>query len=322
MLDETGVYAGIDVSKGTLDVAVLPGGQSWQVGNDAEGISGLVERLVDMRPARVVLEATGGLEYHVAAALGGAGLEVCVVNPRQVRDFARATGRLSKTDRIDALVLARFAKVIRPPARPLADEAARELKALLVRRQELVEMVTAERNRLGMAFSHAIKEGVQAHVDWLQAQLDGLDRDLGDRVRKSPIWREKDDLLRSVPGVGPNLAFTLLAHLPELGTMDRRSIASLVGVAPLNRDSGTLRGRRMVWGGRARVRAVLYMATLAATRFNPVIKAFYHSLLSAGKPKKVALVACMHKLLIILNAILRHRTPWHPYLIQRLAPCH
>lgn len=311
----------MDVSKKSLDVAILPGRESWALGNDMEGITELVRKLQGMASTLVVLEATGGLEFPLAAALAAARLQVSVVNPRQVRDFARATGRLSKTDRIDAKVLAHFAQVIQPPARPLADEAAREFKALLVRRQELVEMITAEENRLTAAFAYIVKQRIQTHVEWLQAQLKELDNDLGQRVQESPVWREKEQLLRSVPGVGPNLTFTLLAELPELGTLNRKVIASLVGVAPLNHDSGTLRGRRMVWGGRARTRAVLYMAALVATRFNPVIKDFYHSLLAVGKPKKVALVACMHKLLIILNAILRHRTPWHVRPFQALEPC-
>lgn len=320
-MKDTSIFVGVDVSKATLDVAVLPSGEKWSVSNDVKGIPELVKRLEALGPTLVVLEATGGLEFPLAAALGAANLQVSVVNPRQVRDFARATGRLSKTDSIDALILARFAHAIRPPARPLPDEAAREFKALLTRRQELVEMITAEKNRLGTAFSQAVREGIQAHVDWLQHQLKELDQELGQKVRESPIWREKEDLLRSVPGVGPVLSLTLLAELPELGALERRQIAALVGVAPFNRDSGTLRGRRTVWGGRARVRGALYMATLVATRFNPVIKAFYQRLLAAGKPKKVALVACMRKLLTILNAMLKHRSPWQPTDPQLSGPC-
>jgi transposase len=235
---------------------------------------------------------------------------VVVVNPRQVRDFARARGLLAKTDALDAQVLAHFAEVLRPQPRPLPDTEARALAALLTRRRQLVEMLTAEKNRLGSA-SASIRKSLRAHITWLERELQHTDTDLTHAIQQSPVWREKEELLRSVPGVGPVLTSTLLANLPELGTLTHKQIAALVGVAPFNRDSGTLRGKRTVWGGRAQVRAVLYMNAVVAARFNPVIRAFYHRLCRAGKAKKVALTACMRKLLVILNAMLKHRTPWH-----------
>jgi transposase len=300
---------GIDVSKAALDVAVRPAGGAWRAANDAPGIAALVERVAALAPACIVLEATGGLERGASAALAAAGLPVAVVNPRQVRDFAKATGKLAKTDALDAAVLAHFAEAVRPAVRPLPDAAARALAELVTRRQQLVEMQTAERNRLG-SLTGSRRERAQAHIAWLRQELAALEAELAAAIEASPAWRERDRLLRSAPGVGPVLARTLVAELPELGTLDRKRRAALVGVAPLNRDSGTFRGRRGVWGGRARVRAALYMGALVATRCNPVIRAFYQRLLAAGKAKKVALVACMHKLLRILNAMLRSRTAW------------
>jgi transposase len=310
-LNQSAVFVGIDVSKARLDVALVPTGEALALDNDAVGIASLVERLKAQPPELVVLEATGGLQMPVAAALGVAGLPVAVVNPRQVRDFARATGKLAKTDRIDARVLAEFGRRLQPTPRPLPDQATQELGALLDRRHQVVEMLTAEKNRLHRAMQ-PVQPRIQAHILWLIQQLKELDQDLGDAVRASPLWREKEELLRSVPGVGKVLSLTLLSHLPELGTLERQQVAALVGVAPWNRDSGVLRGKRAVWGGRAPVRAVLYMATVAAVRCNPAIKVFYQRLLAAGKAKKVALVACMHKLLTILNAMLKHNTPWNP----------
>lgn len=315
------VYVGIDVAKATLDVAAVPpeAFAAATVPHDEAGSTALVRRLRALGPslALVVLEATGGLEAPLVAALAAAGLPVVQVNPRQLRDFARATGRLAKlakTDALDAQVLARFAATVRPPVRALPDEAARALEALLTRRRQLVEMLTAEKNRLGAATATGAPSRVRAqlreHIRWLEARVTQSDGDLRDHLRGSPVWRAKDDLLRSVPGVGPVLSATLLATLPELGTLGRKPLASLVGVAPLNRDSGVFRGRRAVWGGRATTRAALYMATLAATRCNPPIRAHYARLLAAGKPKKVALVACMRKLLTLLNAVLRDATPW------------
>jgi transposase len=261
------------------------------------------------------------MECPLAAALAVSGVPLVVTNPRQVRDFARATGRLAKTDVIDARVLAHFAAAMQPESRRLPDSQEQELKAILARRRQLIEMLTAERNRLHSARSKAVKANIKAHIDWLEKEMTRIDRDLEQSIRQSPIWREKDDLLKSVPGVGPVLSTTILADLPELGLLNRRQIAALVGVAPFNRDSGNLRGKRTVWGGRSAIRAALYMATLVASRHNPVIRAFYHRLCAAGKPKKVALTACMRKLLTILNAMLKHRTPWHYADTKTLGPC-
>jgi len=304
------IYVGIDIAKEQLQVAVRPGGEAWSVTNDRPGLRDLVKRLAASKAALVVLEATAGMEMPVVAALAAAGLPVVAVNPRNAREFARATGRLAKTDVIDAHVLAQFGEALKPPLRPLPDAATQELNALVTRRHQLVEMITAEKNRLAQAVTKAVRAGIREHIRWLERRLADIDQGLADAIRQTPVWREKDELLRSVQGVGPVLSTTLLAGLPELGALGRKQIAALVGVAPLNRDSGRHRGKRMVWGGRARVRAALYMGTLVATRFNPVIREFYERLLAAGKPKKVALTACMRKLLTILNAMARHNTPW------------
>ncbi|MBI2855728.1 MAG: IS110 family transposase [Chloroflexi bacterium] len=306
------VFIGIDVSKAHLDVAVLPTGQGWRESNDEAGRTRLVEQISALTPALVVLEATGGLEAPLAGALGVAKVPVAVVNPRQVRDFAKALGLLAKTDTLDAQVIAQFAQRVRPTPRPLPDAQAQELSALLTRRRQLIQMRTAEENRFSRTALPALRREIQEHLDWLEERLTRLDDDLGNRLRESPLWHEKEDLLKSVPGVGPVLSSTLLAELPELGALDRKQIAALVGVAPVNHDSGRRRGQRHIRGGRAQVRSVLYMATIASTRCNPVIRSFYQRLCAQGKPKKVALVASMHKFLIILNAILRHRTPWNP----------
>ncbi|MDE2323012.1 MAG: IS110 family transposase [candidate division NC10 bacterium] len=303
------VFVGIDVSKDRLDLALRPTGARWAVANEEAGIADLVTRLRHQAPTLIVLEATGGLDVPVSSALAAAGLPVVVVNPRQVRDFAKATGKLAKTDTLDASILAQFAEAVRPVARALPDAATQALSALLLRRRQLIEMLTAEKNRLGIAPT-PVRKGIRAHITWLEGRLADLDEELAHTIRESPVWREKDDLLQSAPGVGPVLARTLVANLPELGTLTRQQIAALVGVAPLNRDSGTFRGTRRVWGGRAHVRATLYMGTLVATRFNPVIRVFYQRLCAAGKAKKVALTACMRKLLTILNAMLKHQTPW------------
>ena len=312
-MSRASVYVGIDVAKRELELAVRPTGEGWTVDNTLASLAALVTRLQALAPALVVLEATGGLEVAVVGALAAAGLPVVVVNPRQVRDFARATGRRAKTDRLDAQVLAHFAEAVRPTPRPVPDVQAQELAALVGRRQQLIEMITAEDNRLPMAGPH-VQPQIREHLTWLRQQLAGLDRELRTRVRRSPVWREHDELLQSTPGVGPVLATTLLAELPELGQLNRKQIAALVGVAPMNRDSGQLRGKRQIWGGRAPVRAVLYMAALAASRHNVVIKAFYQRLRAAGKPKKVCLTACMRKLLTILNAMMKARRPWTPAL--------
>jgi transposase len=308
-------FVGIDVAKAQLDIALRPSGERWAVPNDAGGVVTLVERLQALHPTLIVLEATGGLERAATAALATAGLPVVVVNPRQARDFARATGQLAKTDALDARALAHFADVIRPTPRPLPDTQTQELRALLGRRQQLIGMRTAEQNRLA-GTSGRLQTDIAAHITWLNERLATLDDDIETRLRASPLWRENDDLLQSAPGIGPVCARTLLLELPELGTLNRQQIAALVGVAPLNCDSGTLRGRRMIWGGRAHVRTVLYMGTLVATRYNPRIKAFYERLLAAGKVKKVALTACMHKFLTILNAMLKPRTPWQAQAVQ------
>ena len=309
-MDQEHPYVGIDVAQASLDVAARPTGRVWQVSHTEQGIQELVGQLQGLQPTLVVLEATGGLQLPLVVALTTAGLPVAVVNPRQVRDFAKATGKLAKTDRLDAQVLAHFAEAVRPEPRPLPDAQSRQLAAILTRRRQILGMLTAEKNRLGTA-TQEMHPRIEAHIAWLKRELAELDKDLGWAIRQSPVWREKDDLLQSAPGVGRVLSSTLLADLPELGNLSNRQLAALVGIAPLNRDSGTMRGKRTIWGGRAQVRAVLYMATLAATRFNPVIKAFYQRLCAAGKTKKVALGACMRKLLTILNAMLKHGTPWH-----------
>lgn len=303
---------GIDVAKATLRVAVLPGTRQWEVSNTPGGIGGLVEALAALTPTVLVLEATGGYETAAVAALTAAGLPVVVANPKQVRDFARAAGRLAKTDAIDAGVLAEFGLKMQPTPRPLPDEQTRELQALLVRRQQLVEMRIAETFRLAQASSVRVQRAVREHLDWLEARLRDFDQELRSFLRQTPAWREQDDLLQSVPGVGPHTALTMIACLPELPRLARPQLAALVGVAPFNVDSGTWRGQRRVHGGRGRVRQALYMATLSAIRCNDRIAGFYRRLVAAGKPKKVALVAAMHKLLTILHAILRTGTPYQP----------
>jgi transposase len=308
-------FVGIEVAKAQLDIAVRPSGERWTVSNDADGVVTLVERLQRLHPTLLVLEATGGLERIATVALATAGLPVVVVNPRQARDVARATGQLAKTDALDARALAHCADVIRPTPRPLPDAQTQELRALLGRRQQWIGMRTAEQNRLA-GTSGRLAQDIEAHIVWLNARIATLDDDLETMLRASPLWREHDDLLQSVPGIGPVCARTLRLDLPALGMLTRQQMAALVGVAPLNGDSGTLRGRRIIWGGRAHVRTVLYMGTLVATRFNLQIKAFYQRLLAAGKRKKVALTACMHKLLTILHAMLKHRTAWQAQEVQ------
>lgn len=305
------IYVGIDVSKATLDVSVQPTTERWQFMNDEGGISELVGRLETLSPSLVVLEASGGLERGVTAAVAAQGQPVVVVNPRQVREFARSTGQLAKTDRIDAEMLALFGERIRPEPRGLPNEMLRSLEAMAIRRRQLQQMLTAERNRLGTA-TPAVRDGIRKHIDWLQKQLKDVDRDTGQLIKESPVWRAKDNLLRSAPGVGSVLSHTLIAKLPELGTLGRKQIAALVGIAPMARDSGTLRGKRTIWGGRSSVRGVLYMGTLVATRHNPVIRDFYRRLIASGKAPKVALTACMRKFLTILNAMIRTQTHWNP----------
>lgn len=302
-------FVGIDVAKAYLDLAVRPAGTHERLANDEAGITQIVARLRAQPPVLVVLEATGGLEVPLAAALAAAGLAVAVVNPRQVRDFARAVGQLAKTDALDAHLLARFAEVVRPEPRPLPDAEAQNLSAFLARRQQVIAMLVAEQQRLPTTAA-ALRPRVEAHIAWLRQERDELDRELRRQIRATPAWREDDNLLQSVPGIGPVLATTLIAELPELGHLNRKQIAALVGVAPLNCESGILRGRRIIWGGRARVRAALWMGTLVAVQRNPAIRACYQRLVAAGRPKKVALTAAMHKLLLVLNALLRQRVPW------------
>ena len=306
-------YVGIDVAQAHLDIGVRPSGEVWQVSYDTPGVANLLVQLAELAPTLVVLEATGGLETFLVGELAGAQLPVVVVNPRQVRDFAKAVGKLAKTDALDAQVLAHFGEATKPDLRPLPDDSTRALQALLARRRQVVEMVTAEKNRCRTA-TQRLQPQIQEHIRYMEKQLKELEQGLSELLSSSPVWWTKEKLLGSVPGVGPVLTVTLLAGLPELGRLDRREIASLVGVAPFNRDSGTLRGKRTVWGGRSSVRATLYMATLAATRYNSVMRAFYQRLLEAGKPKKVALTACMRKLLTILNAMLKHNRSWNSKL--------
>lgn len=310
---ETPRFVGIDVAKGELVVAALPGDESWAVENDEKGVGALVERLKRETLALIVLEATGGYELRAVSALAAQALPVVVVNPRQVRDFARSTGQLAKTDRIDARMLALFGERVRPEVRVLADEDQRSLDQLLTRRRQVLEMLTSERNRLGQVSGRGakvVKKSLKSHIAYLERELRVSDTELSEMIRSSALWRERDDLLQSVPGVGRVVSLTLLAELPELGRLNRKEIAKLVGVAPLAHDSGTMRGKRIVYGGRASVRAALYMGALVATKYNPVIRALYQRLLTAGKAKKVALVACMRKLLTILNAMAKNNERW------------
>lgn len=306
----TPVYAGIDIAKDSLDIDSTRGG-SARFAYNHKGLKETVQFLKGLNPTLVVLEASGKLETDLVATLQSAALPVVVVNPRQVRDFAKAKGILAKTDAVDAHVLALFGEAVKPAIRPLPDAEARKLEGLVARRRQLVEMIVAEQNRLGTA-EPAVRQDIEAHLAYLRKALTGIDRDLEQEVKNSPSWKEKDELLRSVPGIGPVLSLTILTGMRELGTLNRREVAALGGVAPFNRDSGKMRGKRTVWGGRAAVRRVLYMSTLVATRHNPVICRFYTHLLEQGKGKKVALVACMRKLLTILNAMMRDHRPWNP----------
>ena len=312
------IFVGIDVAKATLDVFCLPNGEAWHLAHDDAEIASLVKRMVSLRPNRIVLEATGGLEERLAGELAVAGCAVAVVNPRQTRAFARATGRLAKTDAIDAALLAEFARAVHPPVRPLKDEETQALEALLTRRRQLIDMRVQEHLRLGSVRSKAPKKSLMEHIAWLDKRIGQLDDDLHSLLQASPVWRVKDDLLQSIPGIGKVVSLTVLAKCPELGALDRRQIAALVGVAPLARDSGKFRGKRFIWGGRADLCAVLYMATLTAIRFNEPIRSFAQRLKDAGKPNKVVIVACMRKLLTIMNSILKHASPWQP---PACAPC-
>ncbi len=310
-------YVGIDISKSQLDVAVSPEGKAWNVANSADGVRELVGDVKKLKPELVVMEATGGLEMPLAGAFSEAGVLVAVINPRQVRDFARATGKLAKTDRIDAQMIAHFAQAIRPKPRPLPDQKTQQISAIMTRRRQMIQMLTAEKNRLRSA-SSAVSARISAHIDWLKEELKDIDDELSQAIKESPIYRDKDETLRGVKGIGPVTSITLIADLPELGIANRKEISALVGVAPFNRDSGAFRGRRSIWGGRAHVRSTLYMATRSAVRHNPVIRPFYEKLIAAGKPEKVAMVACMRKLLLILNSMLKNGTRWGEFHTQSL----
>ena len=312
MAVQTGTFIGIDISKGTLDVAEWPSGNTYQFSNDKKGIGQAVRAIQSRQPALVVMEASGGLEMPLAAQLEAAALPVVVANPTRVRAFARSAGQLAKTDRLDARLIAHYAQAIRPPVRPLRTPEQAHLKALVTRRRQIVHTITAEKNRLSNA-PETVRGSILSHLDWLERELERLEVEMRQMMDQSPQWRAKEALLRSVPGIGPVATSTLMAELPELGMRKRKEIAALVGVAPLNRDSGLYRGKRRVYGGRAAVRRVLYMAALVATRYNPVIRAFYERLIAQGKEKKVALVACMRKLLVILNAMLRNGEKWRAY---------
>lgn len=304
------IFVGIDVSKAWLDVALYEQEETFRATNDDAGIARLVKRMQELHPVLIVLEPTGGFEMLVVAELTHAGLPVVVVNAKRIRDFARATGRLAKTDKLDARVLAHFAAAIKPAVRSLRSEGEEQLTALLTRRRQVLEMLTVEKNRL-VTVRAKMRSNIKAHIEWLSNSLKDLDEEIEDFIKNTPLWKEKDALLQSVPGVGPVTSATLLGMLPEIGVLNRQEIAALVGVAPINKDSGKKRGKRRVYGGRADVRSVLYMAALAAKKFNPVIKAFYERLIKQGKEKKVALTACMRKLLVILNAMMRTNQAWH-----------
>jgi transposase len=305
----TEIFVGIDVSKAKLDIAIWDSEVSWNLRNEAEGWHELVKRLKACKPTLIVIEASGGLEQSLVAELSLENLPVAVVNPTRVRNFARSTGQWAKTDKLDARMIAHFAQAIRPKVRPLRTTEEERLNALVTRRRQVIQILVAEKNR--KATTHgSLQERVQQHIDWLESELQDLDREIEHFIQESPDWQEKAALLRSVPGIGPVTASTMLAELPELGTRNRQQIAALVGVAPVNKDSGKKRGKRRVFGGRAPVRRALYMATLVATRSNPIIRRFYERLLANGKEKKVALTACMRKLLVILNSMIRHNQPW------------
>ena len=312
-MDSTGVFVGVDVAKDELEVAVLPTNESFRYSNDAAGRRVLASRLGELKPERIVLEASGGYETKLVVALADKGLPVCVVNPRCVRDFAKAKGLLAKTDRLDAMVLADFARSVRPPLRELPDAETRELHSLLARRHQLVEMRTAEHQREAQA-PPKVGRRIHAHVAWLDKEIEKIEDDLDNRIRKSPLYADADERYRTITGIGPQTALVLMLKLPELGKLDRKEIAALAGLAPFNRDSGLLKGKRSIWGGRASVRAALYMATLSAIRWNPPVRAFHEKLVARGKMNKVAITATMRKLLTALNAMARDHTTWDPSL--------
>jgi transposase len=308
-MDQVSRFVGIDISKDHLDVHIRPDDQQQRFKYDNAGLTNLLKMMIEVQPQRIVMEATGGYEQRVVAMLATEQLPVAVVNARRVRDFAKATGQLAKTDRLDAAVLSDFAEKLQPRIDPLPDESREELKALLARRHQLVDMITAENNRQ-LTAPKDIQREIRAHITWLRKRLKKVDDDLSGRIKASPIWNAKDDILQSTPGIGPTASTTMLAILPELGTLNRQTIAALVGVAPMNRDSGKWRGRRRIQGGRTAVRSTLFMCALVAVKHNPVIHALYQRLLAAGKPKMVAITACMRKLLTILNAMLKTNSHW------------
>lgn len=310
------VFVGLDVSKHKLDVVVRPQGRHFVTTNHDQGIKQLVKHLLALKPQLIVLEASGGYEFLVTSALAEAQLPVAMVNPQAVRKFAGATGKLAKTDKIDAQVLAHFAEALKPEPRALPDEDQQLLKAALQRRLQVVKMIGQEKNRLEKTFIPALQQDIQAHLDWLEQRRAQLDRELSDQIRRSPLWRDRDRLLRTIPGVGPTVARAVMAQLPEAGTLPGKQAAALVGVAPYNRDSGRFRGKRMIRGGRSHLRHMLYMAVLVGVRFNPVLRTFYQRLLDAGKSKKLALTACMRKLVHIINAMIKKNQPWNQFLTQ------
>jgi transposase len=310
---DTQIFVGLDVSKQHLDVAVRPHNRHFITPNDDRGIKQLVKRLAALNPQLIVLEASGGYEFLVTAALAEAKLPVTMVNPLTVRKFAGATGKLAKTDKIDAQVLAHFAETLRPELRPLPDQDHQVLKAALQRRQQVVKMIAQEENRLEKTFIPAIRQDIEVHLAWLRHRLKELNRDLNDHIRQSPLWRDRDRLLQTFTGIGPVVSQAIIAQMPELGTLSGKKASALAGAAPYNRDSGCFRGKRMIRGGRSYLRRMLFMTAVVATRFNPVIRTFYQRLLNAGKPKKLAIIACIRKIVVILNAMVKHNQPWNQF---------
>lgn len=303
----TKLYVGIDISKDSLDMAIHDSEKQWHFANSEAGIQKICKLMANLNPTLVVCEATGGYEMPLCIHMGETGIPVALINPRQIRDFAKATGKLAKTDRLDARAIAHFAAAIHPKPQVIAEN--QDIKDIVTRRSQLVQMVIAEKNRLRSARKNT-KMRIQAHIEWLEAELDEIDRGLRKQIKENPDLKEKDKILQSIPGVGPVVSGTMIAGLPELGKLDRKKIAALTGVAPLNRDSGTMRGKRTIWGGRSKVRTMLYIGTLVAIRYNPIIKTFYQRLFEAGKSKKTAIIACMHKLLNIINVMIRNRSLW------------
>jgi transposase len=316
-----GGFVGIDVAKNSMEVTVFEGKEHWEYANDEYGLTKMMAKIKRLAPALIVLEATGGYEVTVAAELQSRGYPVAVVNPRHIRDFARSVGILAKTDKLDAKVIARYAATVKPAPRNLPDSQTQDMGTILMRRRQVIAMLTAEKNRLYQA-GPAVREHIKEHIAFLERELDDINKELNKMVEANPEWKEKSDIVQSVPGVGPNLTITLLADFPELGSLNRRQTAALVGVAPFNRDSGKMRGKRSVWGGRNTVRNAAYMSTFVAIRYNPLLKAHFEHLKAAGKPFKVAIVACMRKLLCILNTMIKNRTYWHYDVTQLIKPCY